>query len=258
MLAMAGVVLLPLMTLALLSEPETETTRSMAREGQQRGLKEVPAVGVSPGSGGQRGSPFAAYAELWRFFQIPNARWWLVVMMLIFVASTISGVLARSCLVDLGFSTDVIAWLTGLFGLLLGLLGAFLGGELMSFKSRRAAIVTAALFELVGSALFVLLLGRFSGLWAACLVFGFSGLSNGLASTVVSAICMDFTRRGSEGTDYALQNSVLHWIPMGVMPLAGALGDKHGYRVAFLVALGFAALTASIVLFTFRQAQPRD
>ena len=164
---------------------------------------------------------------------------WLLVPILVLVAlyrlpDFISGVMANPLYIDLGFSKSEIATVSKLFGIWIGLGGAFAGGLAVS----RIGLMPSLLFGGIAAAashLSMALLAasgaKFGLLALAVSVESFAGA---FAGTALAAYMSSLTSPGFAATQYALLSS-LYALPGKIVGgLSGKMVELFGYTAFFM------------------------
>jgi len=165
------------------------------------------------------------------------------ILLLIVFYSGIVGILAmlKPYLVDLGYSIQEIAFMTGIFGTAFGAASTFLGGYLIRRLGNKRAMKTFSLYGAL-SAIFVAIVA--SGNSSPVLTYmsiGFIWSAYGMCSVAVYTISMNTVRKGREGSDYTVQIVITHLSSLLVVIASGKIGDLIGYNGLFFIeaALGF-------------------
>lgn len=165
------------------------------------------------------------------------------------------GILAmiKPMLVDYGYDIKEIGVMSGIVGTSIGCLASFGGGFIVRKIGRHAARILFAVFTLITTVYFCLLVSILP-VNIATLHLGISLLwgSYGMAVIVVYTTAMDCVRPGYEGTDFTIQTVITHLsgIIMGVS--SGKIAGMITYKGLFVVEMCIAAISLIFILFAFK------
>ena len=151
------------------------------------------------------------------------------------ITDIVLGVVANVFYVDLGFSKNAIAGITKSFGLVMTLLGGFLGGTLTVRFGVQRILFAGALFSSVGSLLFMLLAKTGNSLPMLTLVIGMDNLCAGLAATAFVAFLSSLTSISFTAVQYAIFSSVMTLFPKLIGGYSGTTVNAVGYETFFLI-----------------------
>jgi PAT family beta-lactamase induction signal transducer AmpG len=182
-----------------------------------------------------------------------NGREALMILLLISVyklSDITMGVMANPFYLDLGFSKTDIADITKVFGFLMTIAGAALGGVLVArFGITRPLLLGAVLVALT-NLLFAALAVLEPQLMLLAVVVSADNLSGGIAAAVFIAYLSSLTNSAYTATQYALFSSLMT-LPAKVLGgFSGLVVDAWGYMAFFLYAglLGIPAIALSMRL----------
>ncbi len=168
------------------------------------------------------------------------------------------GVMANPFYLDLGYTLKEIAAVAKLYGVVMSLVGVFIGGiAVFRFGSIPVLIASGILVILTNLAFALLAYIDQPGITGLMLVISADNFSAGLAGTAFIAYLSSLTNTAYTATQYALFSS-LFTLPGKLM--AGGSGwvvDSFGYPMFFLYtsALGIPALL--LVVYLARNVQPK-
>ena len=236
-LAMAAAMLVGIVTTLRVREPAEPERPELESAGEAR----IQALGGLP-SWLRR-----LLGWLWRAVISPFADFlvryrWKAVLLLALIASyrisdIVLGVIANVFYIDLGFTKAQIADVTKVFGILMTLLGAALGGALVARLGVMRMLFIGAVLAAGTNLLFALLAQSGPNLGLLMVVVAADNLSAGLASAAFVAYLSGLTRVAYSATQYALFSSVMLLVPKFLGGFSGVLVERLGYG-------GFFALTA--------------
>lgn len=188
----------------------------------------------------------AAYLPFKDFFS--RFGWWaLVVLALIAtyrISDVVMGVMANPFYQDLGFTKQEVAAVSKVFGVVMTLVGAFIGGVVAVRIGVMKTLFAGAVLSSATNILFSVLAGI--GHSVPFLVFTVSAdnLAGGLASAAFVAYLSGLTNTAYSATQYALFSSVMLFLPKFLAGFSGLAVEAVGYSGFFLAtaALGIPVL----------------
>jgi predicted MFS family arabinose efflux permease len=193
-----------------------------------------------------------SFRTLGSYFRRPGAaRWALVVLPLYYLGIATAYPLVTPMLVDAGWPLDRIGAVSIVGGGTAAVLASLASGALLTRLGRRHALVAFGLLEVVAIlALFPLAQGQ-SGTLAGLAAVALLNIAYASAGTAVYTINMDWSRPGSAGSDFTVQDSLVHLCSLlagaAGLGLAGILGYPRTLGLSVL--LGLAGVTAAAWLF---------
>ncbi|HRQ65428.1 MAG TPA: MFS transporter [Xanthomonadaceae bacterium] len=191
----------------------------------------------------QAASPDAGVPALARTFVEPFVEffgrngWVLALCLLAFVGlyklpDQMLGVIAGPFYIDTGFDEAQIATVSKLYGVWIGIVGAFLGGVVVAAFGVRGPLIVAAVAVAVSNLLFITMSVYPGELWAFVLTISGDNLAQGFGGTVLVAFMSGLANRHYTATQYALLSSLAN--------LPGKLvGGMSGYMVEAWTYTGF-------------------
>jgi MFS transporter, PAT family, beta-lactamase induction signal transducer AmpG len=142
------------------------------------------------------------------------------------------GVIAGPFYVDTGFDKSQIATVSKIYGVWIGIAGAFLGGIAVAAWGVRGPLIAGAIAVGVSNLLFLLMSWYPGELWAFIATISGDNLAQGFAGTVLVAFMSGLANRAYTATQYALLSSLAN--------LPGKLiGGMSGYMVEAWTYSGF-------------------
>ena len=151
----------------------------------------------------------------------------------------LAGVMSNPLYVDLGFSKAQIASVAKIYGVWVGIIGAFVGGWLVGKIGLYRTMLLGACGQAVSHGLFAWLATQGASIEALVIAISADNFAQSFAGTVLIAYMSSLTAAGFSATQYALLSS-LYALPGKVV--AGA----SGFVVAALGYPPFFAMTAAI------------
>jgi PAT family beta-lactamase induction signal transducer AmpG len=143
------------------------------------------------------------------------------------------GVMANPFYVDMGYTKDEVASVAKVYGLIMTLVGAALGGVLTARIGVIRTLMLGALLSAATNLLFVWLAGRGHDVQGLIFAVSADNLSAGIATAAFVAYLSGLTNVAYSATQYALFSSVMLLLPKFLAGFSGAVVDAHGYATFF-------------------------
>lgn len=157
------------------------------------------------------------------------------------------GVLAGPFYLDSGFTKADIATVSKLYGIWIGIAGAFLGGFCVAAFNIRRMLVVAAIAVAVSNLAFLLMAMNPSENWAFFAAISADNLSQGFAGTVLVAFMSGLTNRNFTATQYALLVSLANLPGKFIGGLSGYIVEATSYQ-AFFIFSSFSVIPTLLLL----------
>jgi PAT family beta-lactamase induction signal transducer AmpG len=151
----------------------------------------------------------------------------------------VAGVMANPLYVDLGFSKAQIASVAKLYGVWIGIVGAFAGGYLVAKIGLFRTLLIGAIGSAVSHLLFAWLAAQGAAIEALIVVISVDNFAGSFSGTALIAYMSGLTAAGFSATQYALLSS-LYALP------GKLIGGISGFIVAAYGYATFFTLTAAI------------
>ena len=161
------------------------------------------------------------------------------------ISDVVMGIMANPFYVDMGFSKDEVAAVTKVFGVIMTLLGAFLGGVLAMRFGVMRVLMLGAVLSAASNLLFAWLATRGHDVTALMLVISADNLASGIASAAFIAYLSGLTNVNYSATQYALFSSMMLLLPKFLAGYSGAFVDAYDYPTFFI---GTALLGVPVLL----------
>lgn len=150
------------------------------------------------------------------------------------ISDVVMGIMANPFYVDMGYTKDEVAAVTKVFGVIMTLVGAFLGGLLtMRFGVMRVLLLGGVL-SAASNLLFAWLSTRGHDLNGLVWVISADNLSSGIASAAFIAYLSSLTNVQYSATQYALFSSMMLLLPKWLAGFSGVYVDTFGYEHFFI------------------------
>ena len=149
------------------------------------------------------------------------------------ISDVVMGIMANPFYVDMGYTKDEVAAVTKVFGVLMTLLGAFIGGVLSLRLGVMRILMLGAILSAGSNLLFAWLGGVGHNLTALVWVISADNLASGIASAAFIAYLSGLTQVQYSATQYALFSSMMLLMPKWLAGFSGVFVDAHGYATFF-------------------------
>ena len=183
-------------------------------------------------------------------------RWQAVIVLALIaiyrISDVVMGIMANPFYVDMGYTKDEVAAVTKIFGIVMSLLGAFIGGALSMRFGMMRILATGAILSSASNLLFVWLAGHGHDVQALVLVISADNLAGGIASAAFIAYLSGLTNVSYSATQYALFSSIMLLLPKFLAGYSGVYVDHYGYASFFT---GTALLGVPVILLLWLAAK---
>jgi PAT family beta-lactamase induction signal transducer AmpG len=161
------------------------------------------------------------------------------------ISDVVMGIMANPFYVDMGFSKDEVAAVTKVFGVIMTLVGAFMGGLLAMRFGVMKVLMLGAVLSAASNLLFAWLATRGHDVTALMLVISADNLASGIASAAFIAYLSGLTNVNYSATQYALFSSMMLLLPKFLAGYSGTFVDTYDYPTFFI---GTALLGVPVLL----------
>jgi PAT family beta-lactamase induction signal transducer AmpG len=175
-------------------------------------------------------APFADFVQRYRW----QAALILSLIAVYRISDVVMGIMANPFYVDMGYSKDEVAAVTKVFGVIMTLVGAFVGGVLAMRLGVMRVLMLGAVLSAVSNLLFAWLGTRGHDLHALVWVISADNLSSGIASAAFIAYLSSLTNIQYSATQYALFSSMMLLAPKWLAGFSGRFVDLYGYEHFFI------------------------
>jgi PAT family beta-lactamase induction signal transducer AmpG len=187
-------------------------------------------------------APFAAWLEVVivePFADFFRRYGWHAALILALIAvyrisDVVMGIMANPFYVDMGFTKDEVAAVSKVFGVIMTLVGAFLGGILALRIGVMRTLMLGAILSAASNLLFAWLAGIGHDVGFLVFVVSADNLSSGIASAAFVAYLSSLTNIQYSATQYALFSSLMLLLPKWVAGFSGKFVDAYGYGQFFV------------------------
>jgi len=150
------------------------------------------------------------------------------------ISDVVMGIMANPFYVDMGYTKDEVAAVTKVFGVIMTLAGAFLGGLLTMRFGVMRVLLLGGILSAASNLLFAWLSTRGHDLNGLVWVISADNLSSGIASAAFIAYLSSLTNVQYSATQYALFSSMMLLLPKWLAGFSGVYVDTFGYEHFFI------------------------
>jgi len=163
---------------------------------------------------------------------------WHAVLMLALIAvyrisDVVMGVMSNPFYQEMGFTKDEVATVSKVYGVIMTILGAGLGGLLVMRMGVMRTLFLGAVLSAATNLLFVWLAGRGHDVGALVFTISADNLSAGIASSAFVAYLSSLVNQAYSATQYALFTSVMLLLPKFIAGFSGQFVDAFGWASFF-------------------------
>jgi MFS transporter, PAT family, beta-lactamase induction signal transducer AmpG len=149
------------------------------------------------------------------------------------ISDVVMGIMANPFYVDMGYTKDEVAAVTKVYGVIMTLVGAFVGGVLSMRLGVMRVLMLGAILSAATNLLFAWLHARGHDVQALIWVVSADNLSSGIASAAFIAYLSGLTNVSYSATQYALFSSLMLLLPKWIAGFSGKYVDAYGYESFF-------------------------
>ncbi|WP_292952622.1 MULTISPECIES: MFS transporter [unclassified Neptuniibacter] len=150
------------------------------------------------------------------------------------ISDVILGIMANVFYVDMGFTKGEIAQIIKIYGVIMTIVGAGLGGILVNRFGVMRILFMGALLVSITNLLFAWLATQGNDTTALTLVISLDNLSGGIATAAFIAYLSSLTNIQYSATQYALFSSVMLLFPKFLGGFSGGFVDAYDYEWFFI------------------------
>jgi PAT family beta-lactamase induction signal transducer AmpG len=149
------------------------------------------------------------------------------------ISDVVMGIMANPFYVDMGYTKDEVAAVTKIYGVIMTLVGAFVGGVLAMRYGVMKVLMLGAVLSAGSNLLFAWLSTRGHDVLGLTFVISADNLSSGIASAAFIAYLSSLTNINYSATQYALFSSMMLLLPKFLAGYSGKYVDTFGYANFF-------------------------
>ena len=174
----------------------------------------------------------APFTDFWRRY-----RWQALVLLALIavyrISDVVMGIMANPFYVDMGYTKDEVAAVTKVYGVVMTLVGAFVGGVLSARWGVMRILMLGAILSAATNLLFAWLSGVGHDVTALIWVVSADNLASGIASAAFIAYLSSLTNISYSATQYALLSSMMLLLPKFIAGFSGDFVNAYGYAGFF-------------------------
>lgn len=197
--------------------------------------------------------PFADFFRRYRW----QAALILALIAVYRISDVVMGIMANPFYVDMGYTKDEVAAVTKIYGVVMTLAGAFVGGSLALRFGVMRILMLGALLSALTNLLFAWLAGFGHSVPALIAVVSADNLASGIASAAFVGYLSSLTNISYSATQYALFSSLMLMLPKFVAGFSGDYVNAHGYG-GFFVGTALLGLPVLLLVALAARAQRRS
>ncbi len=149
------------------------------------------------------------------------------------ISDVVMGIMANPFYVDMGYTKDEVAAVTKIYGVIMTLAGAFIGGAMSLRVGVMRVLMLGAVLSAASNLLFAWLFTRGHDVTSLIFVISADNLSSGIASAAFIAYLSSLTNINYSATQYAIFSSVMLLAPKFLAGYSGRYVDAFGYQNFF-------------------------
>ncbi|MBC7601626.1 MAG: MFS transporter, partial [Ramlibacter sp.] len=172
------------------------------------------------------------------------------------ISDIVMGIMANPFYVDMGYTKDEVAAVTKIYGVIMTLAGAFIGGSLAVRFGIMRVLMLGAILSAGSNLLFAWLGTRGHDVSSLIFVISADNLSSGIASAAFIAYLSSLTNINYSATQYALFSSMMLLLPKWLAGFSGKYVDSFGYVNFFTATALLGAPVLILVWLASRIAPP--
>ena len=171
------------------------------------------------------------------------------------ISDVVMGIMANPFYVDMGYTKDEVAGVTKVYGVIMTLVGAFVGGVLSMRLGVMRVLMLGAVLSAATNLLFAGLSLRGHDVTALIVVISADNLAGGIATAAFIAYLSSLTNINYSATQYALFSSMMMLLPKFLAGYSGRYVDAFGYSYFFV---GTALMGLPVLLLVWLASRVRQ
>ncbi|MFK8069016.1 MAG: MFS transporter [Gammaproteobacteria bacterium] len=150
------------------------------------------------------------------------------------ISDIVLGIMANPFYYDMGFTKGEVAGITKVYGVIMTIVGAGVGGLMIVRWGVLPILFLGAVLSAGSNLLFSVLAGIGHDIWWLTAVISFDNFSAGIATAAFVAYLSSLTNVSYSATQYALFSSVMLLLPKFMAGFSGVVVDNIGYSEFFV------------------------
>mgnify|MGYP001764790427 CR=1 FL=1 len=232
---MAALMIVGMLTTLIIREPEKHVSHT-TEEREKHAREKFARAGLS-GTLLTATSWFYS-AVLSPFIDFVQRYKWQALLILSLIAvyrisDVVMGVMSNPFYQEMGFTKDEVATVSKVYGVIMTIAGAALGGLLTIRIGVMRTLMLGAVLSAATNLLFVWLAGRGHDVGALVFTVSADNLAAGIASSAFVAYLSSLVNQAYSATQYALFTSVMLLLPKFIAGFSGEFVDAYGWANFF-------------------------
>ena len=172
------------------------------------------------------------------------------------ISDVVMGIMANPFYVDMGYTKDEVANITKVYGVVMTLVGAFIGGVMSMRLGVMRVLALGAALSAASNLLFAWLGTRGHDVQALVWVISADNLASGIASAAFIAYLSSLTNIQYSATQYALFTSMMLLLPKFVAGFSGEFVNAFGYS-SFFIGTALLGIPSVVLVLLAARAEPK-
>jgi PAT family beta-lactamase induction signal transducer AmpG len=200
----------------------------------------------------------AAVLDPFRDFLVRH-RWHAVLVLSLIalyrISDVVMGVMSNPFYQDMGFTKDEVATVSKLYGVVMTMVGAFVGGLITLRIGVLKTLFVGGLLSAMTNLLFAWLATRGHDLTFLIIAISADNLAGGIATSAFVAYLSGLTSTAYSATQYALFSSVMLLLPKFLAGYSGLAVDTFGY-VHFFIGTALLGMPVLVLIWLAARVEP--
>jgi PAT family beta-lactamase induction signal transducer AmpG len=232
---MAALMGVGILTTLVIREPEKEISAA-TNEREANARERLAAAGLSGAALNAAAWLYAAVLSPFIDF-IQRFKWQAALILALIavyrISDVVMGVMSNPFYQEMGFTKDEVATVSKVYGVIMTIAGAGLGGLLTLRLGVMRTLLLGAVLSAATNLLFVWLAAKGHDVGALVFTVSADNLSAGIASSAFVAYLSGLTNQAYSATQYALFTSVMLLLPKFIAGFSGEFVDAYGWASFF-------------------------
>lgn len=255
-LVMACSMMVGIITTLIIREPHVPYNHHISKN-EKIALQAVAKWNLPPRINRSFAWLYSALIAPFRDFIVHHGQQALLILALIAVyriSDVVMGVMSNPFYVDMGYTKDEVATISKVYGVIMTIAGAAIGGVLTAKIGIMRTLFLGAILSAATNLLFVWLAGQGHDISGLIFTISADNLSAGIASSAFIAYLSGLTNSAYSATQYALFSSVMLLLPKFIAGFSGQFVDAYGYE-SFFIATAILGLPVLVLVWLAGQAK---
>ncbi|HRN83000.1 MAG TPA: AmpG family muropeptide MFS transporter, partial [Nitrosomonas europaea] len=223
---MAGCMLIGMMTTLIIREPEVPVAQLTVNSGSREATASARLLAWLDSA---VIAPFRDFIMRYGY----HALLILALIAIYRISDVVMGIMSNPFYVDMGYTKDEVATISKVYGVIMTILGAAMGGVLVARIGVIRTLFLGAVLSAATNLLFVWLAGRGHDVGGLVFTISADNLAAGIASSAFVAYLSGLTHAAYSATQYALFSSIMLLLPKFIAGFSGEFVDAYGYAAFF-------------------------